>query len=88
MKWRRSSNNPERKTYALCPRVDVDDQLRIDDGTPQGTFWVFMMGEEEPGYFPVSVVTVDLGQGEKQGKDHEDVMDVQCKQSGRSFLGW
>jgi hypothetical protein len=47
-----------------------------------------MMGEEEPGYFPVSVVTVDLEQGEKQGNDHEDVMDVQGKQSGRSFLGW
>jgi hypothetical protein len=62
MRWGRSSNNPETKTYAICPRVDVDDQLRIDDSTPQGTLWVFMMGEEEAGYFPVSVVTVDLEQ--------------------------
>jgi len=49
---------------------------------------VFMMGEEEPRYFPVGVMTVDLEQCEKQGKDHEDVMGVQYKQSARSFLGW
>ena len=58
-----TEGDPETKTYAICPRVDIDDQLRIDDSTPQGTLWVFMMGEEESGYFPVSVVTIDLEQG-------------------------
>jgi hypothetical protein len=49
---------------------------------------MFMMGEEESGYFPVSVVTVDLEQHQKQLKDHEDIMGVQYKQSARSFPGW
>jgi hypothetical protein len=53
-------------TYALCPRVDVDDQLCVDHSTPQRPFWVFMMRKEEAGDFPVCIVPVDLEKSEKR----------------------
>jgi hypothetical protein len=55
-----SVSGPRNTTYALCPRVDVDYQLRVDHSTTQRSFWVFMMGEEESRDLPVHIVPVDL----------------------------
>ena len=63
-----TENDPVNTTYLLCPRVDVNDQLSIDDGTPQRSLWVFMMGEEKSRHFPVGIVTVDLEWSVSQGR--------------------
>jgi len=47
-------------TYALCPRVDIDDELCVHHSAPQRPLWVFMMREEKTGDFPVYIVPVDL----------------------------
>ena len=41
--------------------VDVDDELPIDNGAPQGHYWVFVMREVQALQSAVGIVTVNLG---------------------------
>jgi hypothetical protein len=59
----RNSNNT---TYALCPRVDVDNKLSVEHSTPQRPLWVFMMRKVEAEDFPVNIVPVDLEESKKK----------------------
>lgn len=63
-----TENDPQNTTYLFCPRVDVNDQLSIDDSTSQRPLRVFMMGEEESQHYPVDIVTVDLRWRVSRGK--------------------
>jgi len=80
-----TETDSDNTTYALCPRVDIDNKLCVDHSTPQRSLWVFMMRKVEAEDFPVYIVPVDLEESKK--KIGYTSRHVQCKQTAHSSLG-